>query len=49
MFLIDKYDYQNVWIAESDAIGRGTNQFTELYDRISKELASKLKENGFIN
>lgn len=49
IFLIDKYDYQNVWIAKSDAVGSGGwNQFSDLYERISMDLASKLKENGFI-
>lgn len=49
IFLIDKADMQNIWIGKSGAYGSAFNNFSDLYEKISKEIGSSLSAKGFIN
>lgn len=49
IFLLDKSDMQNMWIAKSEAFGSAINNFADLYQKISKEIGSSLSAKGFIN
>ncbi len=49
IFLIDKADMQNMWIGKSGAYGSAFNNFSDLYEKMSKEIGSSLSAKGFIN